>query len=646
MGCNCCSGESHSHAGHHHGENQHREIVCQCVSFVMLAGGVIAGLADCRWFEGWLALLWYLAAFLPVGLPVVKEAFESVMAKDYFNEFMLMFLASVGAFSIGEYPEAVAVMLFYSVGESLQSKAVGKARRDIRALAGLRVAKALVEGKAGEVTEVDPSRVLIGDVVEVRPGAAVPLDGELLQECASFDTSALTGESVPREFQCGDVVLAGMIACDRKVRLRVVRVYSDSALSRMMKMVEEASSRKAPAELFLRRFSRIYTPVVVLLAALVVGLPYVWSLVASFDYVFSEWLYRGLVFLVISCPCALVVSVPLGYFGGIGAASRRGILFKGSNFLDVASRLRAVAFDKTGTLTVGELEVAAVEPADGFGAEQLLSYVASAEKGSNHPVAKAVVKRAELAGAVTCALDSLEELPGLGLKVEVGEKKVIVGNARLCRRYGVELPSSILQSAGTEIYCAVESRYAGRIVLSDTVREEVSEALDRLRRVGVSRMAVLSGDRQRLVDGMADGLGIDEAIGDLLPEDKVAQFKRFKKEQGGATAFVGDGINDAPVLALSDLGIAMGGAGTDLAVESADVVIASDNLMRLADMVVIGKATGRIVRQNVVLAIGVKVMVMALGIFGMANLWAAVFADVGVALLAIFNALRVTRLKF
>ncbi len=607
----------------------------------MLVAGIIANACHWKVFSGCVPAVWYLLAFLPVGVPVIKEAWESIRDKDAFNEFTLMLVASIGAFAIGEYPEAVAVMLFYSIGESLQDRAVDRARDNIKALVAVRPEKAMVVN--GEsIIEKRPSEVNVGSIIEVKPGERVPLDGLLQGQHAAFDTSALTGESVPRTVETGGEVLAGMIAADRVVRLKVTHPEADSALSRIMRLVDDAAERKAPMELFIRKFAHIYTPVVTLLAVLIVAVPWIVSLFGAFDYTFSDWLYRGLVFLVISCPCALVVSIPLGYFGGIGAASRLGILFKGGNYLDAIAKVKAVAFDKTGTLTKGVFQVVSIDT-DGISDDTLLQAVASAESGSNHPIAKAITEAAKQRGIIPLAPAAVEELAGYGLKASVDGRQVLAGNIRLLEKEGIAYPDSLKDVVDTMVCCAIDGKYAGCICLADVAKDDAAEAMNRLKGEGVEHLAMLSGDRSAIVNRFAAAVGIDEAFGDILPADKVRKFEEFKNAHEGVVAYVGDGINDAPVLALSDVGIAMGGLGSDAAVETADVVIETDRPSRIADAIRVGKATRRIVKQNIVLALGVKVAVMLLGAFGFADLWAAVFADVGVALVAIANSLRVFR---
>lgn len=612
------------------------------VSFVMLAAGMLmehfrfAPFVSHEWTE----FLWYLIAFLPVGLPVMKEAVEDFASRDFFNEFTLMLIASIGAFCIREWPEAVGVMLFYSVGEALQQGAVDRATRDISRLLDVRGESVRVV--RGDKTEsVSPSGVKVGETIEVRPGERVPLDGVLTGGGGVFDTSALTGESLPRDMEEGDEVLAGMISSQTTVRIRVTREYSRSALSRILDLVEHASGRKARTELFIRRFARVYTPTVIALAVLVVAVPALVSLFApGFRFVFSDWLYRALVFLVISCPCALVVSVPLGYFAGIGAASRRGILFKGGNYLDAITRVDTIAFDKTGTLTTGEFGVVAVESRV-MPEREMLSLLASVETGSSHPLAKALVRYAGEAGIEPLPAEGMTEKPGFGAVAAVGGRRVVAGNLRMLDSENTEYPPELLSLRGTAIVCAVDGRYCGYVELADTMRPDSREALDALRALGIDRTVMLSGDRDEIAREYASRLGIAEAHGGLLPQDKAEYVAKIASMPGRSIAFVGDGMNDAPVLALSDVGIAMGGLGSDAAIESADVVIQTDAPSRIATAIRIGRTTRTIVKENIVGAIGIKAVILLLGAMGFASLWAAVFADVGVALLAVLNSMRI-----
>lgn len=614
-------------------------ILRQAVSLVMLAGGMVMSAFDAGWFTAeWVRAVWYAVAFLPVGLGVIKEAWECAAKGDVFSEFMLMSVAAVGAFLIGEYPEAVAVMLFYCIGEALQDMAVDRARDNIKSLMEFRPDRASVV--VGGKTEVkSPGDVRVGDMIEVRPGERVPLDGRLEGPSAAFDTAALTGESVPRTIESGGEVLAGMVAADSVVRLRVVREAGQSAVARILQMVEEASERKAPAELFIRRFARVYTPSVIGLAALTVVVPYLWSLFyGSFAYDFGTWFYRALIFLVISCPCALVISIPLSYFAGIGAASRRGILFKGGNWLDAMSRVDTVVFDKTGTLTRGRFAVVRV---DGGDKDAMLRAVSAMESGGSHPIAKAIV---EYAGAADATVTDLKNIAGYGLTATVDGHRWAAGTLKLLDREGVAYPQELAAVAETVVACAMDGRYEGCLVLADTLKDDAREAVGGLRSCGVGRVEILSGDRQSLVDKVAAGLHVDRGGGDLLPEGKVRRIEELKRE-GRTVAFVGDGINDAPVLATADVGVAMGALGADMAVETADVVLQTDSPSKVAESIRISRRTRTIVRQNIVFAIGVKILVMLLGVLGLANMWGAVFADVGVALLAVLNATRIAYLK-
>ena len=568
-------------------------------------------------------LAWYLLAFAFVGLPVMKEAWETALKGDVFSEFMLMTIACIGAFAIGEYPEGVAVMLLYCIGEALQDRAVDRARDNIQELIAFRptVAKVVVQGKMIEKT---PEEVQVGDILEVKAGDRVPLDGKLVSASAAFNTAALTGESLPRTFETGGEVLAGMIAVDAVSHLEVVRPASESAVSRILNMVESAAERKAPTELFIRRFARIYTPIVIGLALLTVVCPYLYSIFDSqYSYVFTDWFRRALVFLVISCPCALVISVPLSYFAGIGLASKHGILFKGSNYLDAITEVDVVAFDKTGTLTTGEFAVQSVVGLD----QEALQTVAAMEKSSNHPIAQAILKYCPTEENI-----SSQDIAGYGLKND----EWLVGNLKLLDREQVSYADALRSIPETVVAVARKGKYMGHIILADTIKEDAKKAISDL----PVRAEMLSGDRQELVTKVAADLGISHAYGDLLPDGKVLHLQNVKNA-GERVAFVGDGINDAPVLALSDVGIAMGGLGSDMAIETADVIIQTDQPSKVACAMRIGRYTRRIVHQNIALALGVKAVVMLLGLLGFANLWMAVFADSGVALLAVLNAARI-----
>ena len=576
----------------------------------------------------------YLTAYLLAGYKVLDLAFRKARRLDIFNEFFLMSVATLGAFAIGEYSEGVAVMVFYAIGEWFQDVAVNRAKRSIKALLDIRPDTVDVI-RQGRVQTVEPSEVEIGEAIQVKPGEKVALDGELLSERATFNTAALTGESKPDSKEKGEQVLAGMINLNTVAEVKARALFRDSKLSRILEMVQDATARKSRTQLFISRFAKVYTPIVFALAVLLVVLPYFFVS----DYVFRDWLYRGLVFLVISCPCALVVSIPLGYFGGIGLASKNGILFKGSNFLDVMTGVDTVVMDKTGTLTKGVFNVQEVV-ADGIDEKELVRLTAAIESKSTHPIALAVTRYAGNSpeGA---EVGDVEEVPGHGLKGTVDGREVLAGNTRLLRKFGVKYDVAIDREADTVVVVAVDGRYAGYILISDEIKEDAKQTVEELSEMGI-RSVMLSGDKQSVVEKVARTVGVDEAFGDLLPEDKVKKVEALKNE-GRHIAFVGDGGNDAPVIALADAGIAMGGLGSDATIETADIVIQNDQPAKIVTAIKIGKITKGIVWQNIGLAMGVKVIVLLLGAGGVATLWEAVIADVGVALLAIMNAVRIQR---
>ncbi|WP_075559809.1 heavy metal translocating P-type ATPase [Parabacteroides timonensis] len=656
MGHSCsCNSNCHAHSQEKHHISPY---LLPAISFVMLLAGIYMQQTEAEMFRKELVrFIWYLLAYLPVGLPVMKEAIESMREKDVFSEFTLMCIATLGAFYIGEYPEGVAVMLFYSIGEIFQDNAVAKARKNISALLDVRPETATVIRNNKQIT-LAPTEVLPGEIIEVKAGERVPLDGKLLSEVAAFNTAALTGESMPRNIHRDEEVLAGMIVTDKVIRIEVTKPYNQSALARILELVQNASERKAPAELFIRKFARIYTPIVTGLAFLIVLLPYLYSLIQpDFLFIFNDWLYRALVFLVISCPCALVISIPLGYFGGIGAASRQGILFKGGNYLDAITKINTVVFDKTGTLTKGIFEVQSLSAADHISEKELLRVVASVESRSNHPIAKAILAYArEQQTGIDTNIDTTE-LAGYGLKAVIDGKEVLVGNTRLLDSEEIIFHSNeneissernllfsrLNEIPETVVVCAIDGQYAGYILLADTPKEDAATAIKRLKELNINNLEILSGDKQIIVSKLASRLGIPHAYGDLLPEGKVAHLEELKRNPENRIAFVGDGINDAPVLALSDIGIAMGGLGSDAAIETADVVIQTDQPSKVATAIRIGQFTRNIVWQNIALAFGVKLIVLILGAGGVATMWEAVFADVGVALLAILNAVRILK---
>ena len=645
--CSCCA-HTHECAPEKHIEKKESifaEYWKVGLSFILLISGIIMNALELPFFrEGYFSLIWYIVAYLPVGLPVMKEAWESMKDKDYFSEFTLMFVATLGAFYIGEYPEGVAVMLFYSVGELFQEKAVDKAKRNIGALLDVRPEEAAVVRDERVVIE-NPQSVKVGETIEIKTGGRVPLDGMMLNEVAAFNTAALTGESVPRSIRMGEEVLAGMIVTDKVIRIKVIRPFDKSALARILELVQNASERKAPAELFIRKFARVYTPIVIGLAVLIVLLPFIYSLITpQFLFTFNDWLYRALVFLVISCPCALVVSIPLGYFGGIGAASRLGILFKGGNYLDAVTKINTVVFDKTGTLTKGTFEVQFCNCESGVSEEELIRMIASVESSSTHPIAKAVVNYAGQRDIELSSVTDSKEYAGLGLEAAVNGIQVLAGNGRLLSKFQLEYPPELLSITDTIVVCAIGNKYAGYLLLSDSLKEDAKIAIQNLKALGIQNIQILSGDKQSIVSNFAEKLGISEAYGDLLPDGKVKHLEELRQHTENQVAFVGDGMNDAPVLALSNVGIAMGGLGSDAAIETADVVIQTDQPSKVAEAIKVGKLTRRIVWQNISLAFGVKLLVLILGAGGLATLWEAVFADVGVALIAIMNAVRIQKM--
>ena len=645
--CSCCA-HTHECAPEKHIEKKESifaEYWKVGLSFILLISVIIMNALELPFFrEGYFSLIWYVVAYLPVGLPVMKEAWESMKDKDYFSEFTLMFVATLGAFYIGEYPEGVAVMLFYSVGELFQEKAVDKAKRNIGALLDVRPEEAAVVRDERVVIE-NPQSVKVGETIEIKTGGRVPLVGMMLNEVAAFNTAALTGESVPRSIRMGEEVLAGMIVTDKVIRIKVIRPFDKSALARILELVQNASERKAPAELFIRKFARVYTPIVIGLAVLIVLLPFIYSLITpQFLFTFNDWLYRALVFLVISCPCALVVSIPLGYFGGIGAASRLGILFKGGNYLDAVTKINTVVFDKTGTLTKGTFEVQFCNCESGVSEEELIRMIASVESSSTHPIAKAVVNYAGQRDIELSSVTDSKEYAGLGLEAAVNGIQVLAGNGRLLSKFQIEYPPELLSITDTIVVCAIGNKYAGYLLLSDSLKEDAKIAIQNLKALGIQNIQILSGDKQSIVSNFAEKLGISEAYGDLLPDGKVKHLEELRQHTENQVAFVGDGMNDAPVLALSNVGIAMGGLGSDAAIETADVVIQTDQPSKVAEAIKVGKLTRRIVWQNISLAFGVKLLVLILGAGGLATLWEAVFADVGVALIAIMNAVRIQKM--
>lgn len=581
-----------------------------------------------------IALPIYSIAYLLAGYNVLYLAYRKAIRLDFFNEFFLMSVATLGAFAIGSYSEGVAVMVFYSIGEWFQDAAVDKAKRSIKALLDIRPDSVTVK-RDGKVITIRPADIALDEIIEIRPGEKVALDGILYSDKATFNTAALTGESQPDSKLKGEVVYAGMINLNQLAEVQVKSLFKDSKLSKILEMVQDATARKSQTQLFLSRFAKIYTPIVFLLAVLVIAIPYFFVA----DYSFREWLYRGLVFLVISCPCALVVSIPLGYFGGIGLASKNGILFKGSNFLDVMTKVNTIVMDKTGTLTKGVFKVQKVA-AQGYSEGELIEFSASLESKSTHPIATAVLSYAKEKGIdFEQEVKDLEEIAGHGLKGIINGKTVLAGNIRLLQKHNIAFDQSIEAIEDTVVVVAIDNSYAGYLSIADEIKEDAAEAIKAMHALGL-KTVMLSGDKQGVVSRVANLLGIDQAFGGLLPENKVEKVEELK-QQGRVIAFVGDGVNDAPVVALADAGIAMGGLGSDATIETADIVIQNDQPGKIVTAIKIGKITKSIVWQNIIFAMAIKVVVLILGAGGIATLWEAVIADVGVALLAILNAVRV-----
>jgi len=641
---------NHQHTNdHHHDHDGHDHSVIEGSLFKLFLPAVISftllilaisfdNWLPQSWFSGWVRIIWYIIAYIPVGFPVIKDAFKSISQGDVFSEFLLMTIATVGAFAIAEYPEAVAVMLFYAVGEVFQTMAVSKAQANIKSLLDQRPDEVTILN-GNEPQTVKAETVNIGSIIQLKPGEKLGLDGELISNTASFNTSALTGESKPDTKNKGETVLAGMINLNTVAQVKVTAAYTDSKLSKILELVQNASSQKAPTELFIRKFAKIYTPIVVFLATAICFIPYFFV----DNYVFDQWLYRALIFLVISCPCALVISIPLGYFGGIGAGSRNGILFKGSNFLDTLANIQNVVMDKTGTMTEGVFKVQEVVFSNDFNKDEMLQLVNVIESNSTHPVATAIH---EYVGKIdsNIVLDNVEEIAGHGLKADVNGKTLLVGNFKLMNKFDISYdvdPNSIIY---TTIAVAFDHKFIGYITIADSIKDDSQQTIDLLHKMNV-KATMLSGDKSNVVKHVAEQLGIDTAFGDLLPEDKVNKVKEIKA-RNESVAFVGDGVNDAPVVALSDVGIAMGGLGSDATIETADVVIQDDKPSKIPMAINIGKQTIKIVWQNITLAFVVKGIVLILGAGGLATMWEAVFADVGVSLIAILNAVRIQRMKF
>ncbi len=618
-------------------ENQ-RTIIQALAGLILLVGGLLFREELRNTPFRILDYLVFGLAYLVVGRNVIVLAVKNIIHGQVFSEYFLMTIATLGAIAIGELPEAVAVMLFYVVGEFFQDISVNRSRRSIQSLLELKPDYANLSVD-GQVTRVSPESVKPGDVIVVRAGEKIPLDGNVTAGESFVDTSALTGESVPRKIKENDEVLSGMINQSGLLTVTVTKSFGDSSISKILELVENASSRKAETEKFITTFARYYTPVVVIAALLLATLP---PLLFA-GQTFSDWIYRALVVLVVSCPCALVISIPLGYFGGIGAASRKGILIKGSNFLDALTHVKTVVFDKTGTLTRGEFKVSEVLPSGSFSEVEVLKYAAHAESHSNHPIAKSILE-ASVHNTLNLNIGQIEEISGHGIKATVDHKIILAGNDKLMHRENIRF-SENKEKRGTVVYVAVDNTYAGYIVISDSLKPDAAEAVEKLKAKGI-KTVILTGDNRFATEGMAAQLKIDRFYSELMPEDKVKHIEMLMKEsKDGKVVFAGDGINDAPVLARADVGIAMGALGSDAAVETADVVLMTDSPSKVAEAIEIANKTRNVVWQNIFFALGVKLIFIVLGIAGIATMWEAVFGDMGVALIAVFNAMRVLKSK-
>lgn len=649
--CKCCHTHEHSH-GHEHGHDHHHHehgegglrgklLLIAATAFLLIGAVVVEHNTS---LATWQLLLVYLVPYLLIGHDTLGEALEGIAKGDMFNEDFLMSVATIGALCIGflpgaetQFAEAVFVMLFFQVGELFEGYAEGRSRESISHLMDIRPDVANVE-RDGTVESIKPEEVRVGETIVVRPGEKIPLDGIIVEGTTSLNTIALTGESCPRDVEERDEVVSGCINLTGVIRVKTTKTFGESTVSKIIRLVESADENKSRSESFITRFARVYTPIVVFAALALAFIPPFFS-AEGYGTAFSTWLYRALIFLVVSCPCALVISVPLSFFGGIGAASRRGILIKGSGYMDTLANLGTVVFDKTGTLTHGEFAVEAVHPSD-FDEHELLHLAAHVEHFTTHPIGAALRDAFPSEATDGCKIEDVEEIAGRGIRAKVSGRTVCVGNGKMMEDIGLEAHNCHL--AGTIIHVAVDGKYAGHIVINDKIKEDSAEAISSLKRLGVEKTVMLTGDREAVGKNVAERLGLDEYHAELLPADKVAHVERLlsEKTEGKSLAFVGDGINDAPVLKRADVGIAMGGLGSDAAIEAADVVLMDDKPSKISTAIGIARRTIHIARENVVFAIGVKVAVLLLATVGLGNMWMAVFADVGVTVLAVLNAMR------
>jgi len=646
--------KEHSHEEHSHEEHSHEEHCCSgcgnsgenekpiknqimwlAIGAVLLAAGLLVEhLFDISFF---ITLAIYISGYLLLGRDVLLRAGRNILRGKVFDESFLISIATLGAFIIGEYPEAVAVMLFYQTGEFFQDLAVGRSKRNIARLMDIRPDYANLYQKDGTTTTVSPETIKIGDLIVVKPGERIPLDGVITDGSSMLDTSALTGESVPRGVKVSDTVLSGSVNQSGVLTIKVTETYGQSTVSKIIDLVENAAAKKAPTEKFITKFAGYYTPVVVGLASLLAVIPPLF-----FGESWAEWINRGLIFLVISCPCALVISIPLSFFGGISGASKKGILVKGGNYLEALNNPDIVVFDKTGTLTEGVFDVTEITPAEGFTSEELLETAALAEAYSNHPIALSIIRKYG-EDADKTKLSDYTELAGYGVSVKINGKFILAGNDRLMNREDIKYKEAF--TSGTKVYIAADGLFMGHIIISDKVKADSQSAISKLKKLGVRKTVMLTGDNKEIAEALAKNLEIDEVYSELLPHEKVEKVEKLsrQKQKSGKLVFVGDGINDAPVLAIADVGVAMGALGSDAAIEAADIVLMTDEPLKLAQAIETARYTKRIVWQNIVFALGIKAVFLLLGALGIATMWEAVFADVGVALIAVFNAMRVMR---
>ena len=635
---------AHDHSHHHSGE------VGEMIKILVIGGIFYFAASYPNLFSAYLSpdtvtfakIILFLISYIIIGGHVLTTAFKNILKGQFFDENFLMAVATIGAFAIGEYHEAVAVMFFYQVGELFQSMAVNKSRKSIASLINIRPDYANLKVR-NNITKVSPEEVKINDFIVVKPGEKVPLDGIITEGSSSFDTSALTGESLPVSKNIGEEVLSGSVNKTGLVTIKVTKLFSESTVSKILDLVENANSKKSKTENFITKFARYYTPTVVGIAVLMAIIP---PLVLK-ETTFYEWLYKALVFLVLSCPCALVISIPLGFFGGIGGASRHGILIKGGNYLEALNNVETVVMDKTGTLTKGVFKVTQINPENNITKEELLQYAAYAESFSTHPIAESVIKEYQKNNLQIdkSLIKNYEEISGYGIKTEVNGKSVIAGNIKLMNLENIKTENN--SQTGTVVYVAIDGKYAGNLLISDEIKEDSLRAIEDMKKIGVKKTVMLTGDSKAIGESIAEKLNIDKAYTELLPSDKVEKIEEIFEERksNGKILFVGDGINDAPVLARADIGVAMGGVGSDAAIEAADVVIMNDEPSKIVTAIKIAKKTRTVVWQNIALALGVKIITLILGVMGFATIWAAIFADVGVALIAILNAARVIRMK-